>query len=219
MYMKLIDGKAYFKNLRDPFDLEEFPRLIQNHRICVKNTVNIEKQGSDLIATPINKNDFPIVKKFIKDVCKWGGSTGNRVWGNLLKEENNTEKEILTTFEEVRQILDQDDPDLVEALTIMKSLKGLGVSYASKHLRFMLPKECPVYDSVLNQYLPYRIPRRTPRSSVDFGEYANFAEDCKSIGSELCSRKISNPVRDSEEWFAADVESAIFWQVRNNNNE
>ena len=74
MYMKLIDGKAYFGV---SFDLESFPKLIQEYRNKNKNTrniPNIEKQWCTLIAEPID--DFPTVKEFIKDVCKWGGYPG-----------------------------------------------------------------------------------------------------------------------------------------------
>ena len=213
MYMKLIDDQAYFGV---SFDLKSFPELIQAYRNKndnTKKTPDIEEQGRNLIAKPID--DFSTVEKFIMSVCEWGGPSGARVRGKVLK--NNTDERIVSVFEKVRQIFIQQNPDVAKALSEMISLNGLGESFASKHLRFMLPEECPVYDSVLCRLLPY--PSHLSHSRDQYpGGYANFAKDCKIVGEELQSMGINNPVRNSGTWFVADIE-AIIWNMNQSNDE
>ncbi len=193
MNLNILNNRVY---LGVSFDLSSFPEMIKAHGNNFQDTLDLEKQYKNLIKSPID--DFDSISNFIKDVSKWGNYAG--VGGKVLK--NNSKQKILDVFEEVRKLLKSKKPDLALALSRINTLYGLGTpSFASKHLRFMLPGKCPVYDSILTNALPY---------SFDPAGYAIFAKDCKSLSSELCSRKIENPIRKSVIWYAADVEAAIF---------
>jgi hypothetical protein len=193
-FLELINGRAY---LGVSFELEKFPAMILQHGEDFEDTLQMEQTYAHLIEEPFDH--FQAVAAYIRDVCRWGHYAG--VGGKVLK--NNSEEAILGAFEAARGALLSDTPNLVAALTSLNRLHGLGTaSFASKHLRFLRPEWCPVYDSVLNNVLPY--------DSNPTG-YAQFAEDCHAIAQALCERSIQNPVRNNEIiWHVGDVEAAIF---------
>ena len=180
------------------FDLASFPEMIKSHGDDFQDTLEIEERYKYLIDTPIT--NFDSISNYIKEVCRWGNYPG--VSGKVLK--NNSKEKILAVFEDVRTILKNDNPDLAMALSRVNTLYGLGTpSFASKHLRFILPEMCPVYDRILTSVLPY---------SFDPTGYFQFAKDCQSISNQLCTKRIQNPIRDAIVWYASDVEAAIFSQ-------
>lgn len=193
MNLHTINDRVY---LGISFDLSEFPEMIKSHGNNFKDTLEMENRYASLISKPFT--DFSLIKKFIQDVCKWGNYAG--VSGKVLK--NNDQFKILDAFNKARLILNSKNPDLALALSEINELYGLGTpSFASKHLRFMLPQKCPVYDSILTDVLPY---------SFDPSGYAIFARDCQNISNELNKRSIENPIRKSITWYVSDVEAAIF---------
>jgi len=195
MNLHILSNRVY---LGVSFELSSFPEMLNSHGNNFEDTLKMEERYKKLISSPID--DFHSIAIFIKDVCKWGNYAG--ISGKVLK--HNTEEKIIAVFEAVRSVLRSKNPDLALALYRLNTIHGLGKpSFASKHLRFMLPKECPVYDRILTDVLPY---------SFDPTGYASFSKDCKSLSKELCSRKIKNPIRQSVTWHASDVEAAIFSQ-------
>lgn len=193
-FLNLMNERAY---LGVSFNLEDFPRMIQQHGEDFEDTLEMEQSYAHLIGEPFVH--FQAVAAYIRDVCRWGHYAG--VGGKVLK--HNSQERVLAAFEAARQALLAEPPDLVTALTSINGLHGLGTtSFASKHLRFLRPEWCPVYDSILNNVLPY--------DSNPAG-YAQFAEDCHVIAQALCERGIENPVRDNAViWHVGDVEAAIF---------
>ncbi len=195
MNLRILNNRVY---IGVSFNLSSFSEMIESHGDNFQDTLEMEDRYKDLINSPIDEYDS--IAEYIKTVSKWGNYAG--VGGKVLK--NNTAEKIIAVFEAVRNILNSESPDLSLALSRINTLYGLGMpSFASKHLRFMLPEKCPVYDSILTDVLPY---------SFDPSGYATFAEDCKSLSIELCSRNIENPIRKSVTWYAGDVEAAIFSQ-------
>lgn len=179
-------------------ELDSFPKMIESHGNNFQDTLTIEERYESLARSPIE--NFDSIANYIKDVSRWGNYAG--VGGKVLKY--NAEETIIEVFEKVRQILIEGNPNLELALSTINGLYGLGTpSFASKHLRFLRPEECPVYDRILTNVLPY---------SFNPVGYARFARDCKAISNELCSKKIKNPVRESGLWYVGDVEAAIFSQ-------
>ncbi len=88
--------------------------------------------------------------------------------------------------------------DFPQLLTV----RFLDVSFASKHLRFLRPDICPVFDSYLHDALPY---------TLDASGYSDFANDCAWLAHQLGANQIPNPrQRAGGVWFAADVEGAIY---------
>jgi hypothetical protein len=95
-----------------------------------------------------------------------------------------------------------NEKQLVDALTHVDKLRFLDVSFASKHLRFLRPDICPVFDSILHDALPYKF---------DAGGYSDFAKDCESLARVLAANQIRNPrQRPGGAWFVADVEGAVY---------
>jgi hypothetical protein len=179
--------------------LERFAQLASAHYETVPGTAELEVLGKDLIGGGIPEAG---VGAFVRRVCVWGGYAG--VWGRVLKA--NTPGAIREAFTEAVTHLAGPAPDPGAALRAVNRLKGLGqLSFASKHLRFLWPELCPVFDSYLQAALPY---------SVDPAGYARFAADCRHLANELTRRQTPNPwPRRDGRWFAADVEAAIFMHV------
>lgn len=179
--------------------LSSFTGLLSAHQAKYPTTRDVEAQG-----TALALGDFAhsSVNEFVKAVCDWGGYSG--IGGRILKR-NNVDR-IASALRSASLALEGEKPDFICAIAALNSLNSLGTpSFASKHLRFLRPDVCPVFDSLLQEALPY---------SFDASGFAQFAEDCIVLAGRLTDLGISNPShRPSEKWFAADVEAAIFAYV------
>jgi hypothetical protein len=192
MPFKILDSVAYFA-LAVP--LHDFPQLLSDHLKDNPDTPEIELFGEQLTRT-----DFPAEKmpEFVTRVCSWGGKQGIRILDRVLI--SNKPEEISEALRKASSSLAVGR--LAEALTEVCKLKYLKVSFASKHLRFLRPDICPVFDSVLHAALPY-----TP----DETGYSVFAKDCVSLVKALAENQISSPrPRAGGAWFVADVEGAVY---------
>jgi len=89
---------------------------------------------------------------FSKQVCEWGG--GQRVWGKLIKRHGPDKlgAELVSWFEHAAYAATP-----AQAIAPGAALKGLGVSYASKHLRHLAPDRFAVLDDVVGQGLGYAL--------------------------------------------------------------
>lgn len=179
----------------------EFASLASTHLRKNPTSVEIEVEGRELIEA-----DFPdnATEAFVRRVCRWGGYPG--VGGRVLKL--NSLGSISQALRQAHSVLSDYFPNVAEALRAVNRVKALGTpSFASKHLRFLEPRLCPVFDAYLRDVLPY---------SFDPRGYAAFAADCLVLARELSARGVQNPwpIRD-EGWLSADVESAIYIWVSN----
>ncbi len=97
--------------------------------------------------------------------------------------------------------------NIVTSLTQVNMVRGLGdVSFASKHLRFLRPDTCAVFDSILHDALPY---------TFDPNGYSAFCNDWALLARVLAENQISNPrPRKTGGWFPADVEGAVYMFAR-----
>lgn len=181
------------------FRFSLIPELAQKHIKANPYTRDIEELGRNLIAT-----DFPEeeVKEFVKKVCGWGGYAG--IGGRVLTR--NSLSSICTSLRTAIKHINRDVPQLSQALKEINTLSALGTpSFASKHLRFLCPDLCPVFDNLLREALPY---------SFDPLGYAAFAQDCLQIATQLTRTGIRNPFnRPNGRWSAADIEAALYTQV------
>lgn len=109
-------------------------------------TDEVEKLRAQLSAGVFND-----VLKFSEEVCNWG--QGQRVWGNLIRfnESSNLERQLRTWFTEIAYASDED------AILKGTQIRGLDVSFASKHLRMLHPKKYAVLDSVLSNGLGFAL--------------------------------------------------------------
>ena len=152
-------------------------------------------------ADGIRANGFPLetIREFITDVCEWGNYPG--IAARVLL--HNTLDQLQMTLRLAAEYLSRETPECGAALNAMNQRHGLGSpSFASKHLRFIRPDLCPVFDAILRDALPY---------SFDAAGYNDFALDCSRLAAELQHARVQNPCgRPDNKWFAADVEAALF---------
>lgn len=178
------------------FPLEDFGRLAERHLQEVSRTAELEANGTALL-----EGGFPntLLSEFVKGVCRWGGYTG--IAARVLRD--NTLSDIREALQSACNALTVGRFHHAAALSKVNGLKHLGgVSFASKHLRFLRPDLCPVMDSVIREALPYA---HNPLG------YAEFARDCMALAHELGKRQVPNPwKRDGCRWYPADVEAALY---------
>ena len=142
----------------------------------------VEALASEVLAGAWDKS-----YDFSRQVCEWG--RGARVWGNLNRHytADALQTELHQWFIEVAR---------GEVCAIEKglSIKGLGVSFASKHLRMLDPSRYAVLDDVLSVGLGFALNR---------AGYALFMHELKRFKERYA---ISHSL--------AQIESAIFGLVR-----
>lgn len=113
-----------------------------SHWIQMENptTDAVQAQGRRLLADAWDESF-----DFSRQVCEWGG--GGRVWGNLNRHyaPEALQSELRRWFVDVNAA-NGDSNIIVGGLKI----KGLGVSFASKHLRLLKPDQYAVLDDVLS---------------------------------------------------------------------
>lgn len=132
-----------FANMR--FTANAF-KSAANQLISDKLTNDLERIGSQLSANPDE------ALKFSELVCVWG--RGHRVWGNLNRHysEEQLGVELAKWLQSAK---DQENACL--AICPGLAIKGLGVSFASKHLRHLAPARFAVLDDVISQGLGYAL--------------------------------------------------------------
>lgn len=110
--------------------------------------------------------------------CYWGG--GSRVWGNLVSL--NGENKLGGKISAWLQAAESADT-AVRAIEGGAKIKGLGVSFASKHLRLMWPTRYGVLDSFLSEELGYA---RNPAGYGLFIRDLAFLEKEQQTGLRVC---------------------------------
>lgn len=188
--------------IRFGFDIssQDLESKAAEHFSDVDGTLELEAAGEALVA-----DGYPddATAEFVRRVCRWGKYSD--VWGRVLK--NNSPAEIRAAFTSALEALAAPAHDLARALACVNRLHGLGSpSFASKHLRFLAPGHCPVFDDVLRTVLPYSY---TPSG------YAQWGSDCAVLAKALTSRRADNPWRDDDRgWLPPDAEAAVFQWAR-----
>lgn len=141
--------------------LRSFPQLLRDHLKENPSTPSIEGLGRKLAGL-----DFPHERtaEFVREVCTWGGYAG--IAGRVLKD--NAIEAICDAFRKAAANLTRGA--VFRALNDVNAISGLGTpSFASKHLRFLRPDICAVFDSILRDSL-----------GVPFNAagYTEFCGDC-----------------------------------------
>jgi len=180
-------------------ELEEFPTLVRLHIDTVPGTIELEKEARELV---LKKFPEAQLHKFIINVHKWGGHR-EQLEENLPIVLANVKR---YHFELAFGELTSTTPNIETALACLMVIPGLGVSYGSKHLRFLCPALCPILDSVMKRQFKY------PDNDVlDTKGYKLFQKDVIEIAKLLQENHIPNPInRPNGCWFAGDVDMAIF---------
>lgn len=148
-------------------------------------TQSLELMGGSLSESS-SAEDF---LQFSRGVCEWG--RGQRVWGNLQRHHGEESlAQVLRSWLVFANSSCKDE----DAIARGADIKGLGVSFASKHLRMLDPKRYAVLDDVLQQGLGIAL---NPRG------YRLFLSALRALAKE-----IDKPMR------IANLEAALFLLVR-----
>jgi len=176
-------------------DISLIPNFVSLHLSVVPNTYHIEQQAKELIQQNFYHDRLLY---FTKEIHAWGGT-----YRNLNKVLDSIKPQY---FIDSWAALCQTPPQIGLALTSVMRVNGLGISYASKHLRFLKPDICPILDEIIHKQLKY--------SSSPNG-YLKYSRDTKEICQMLENNKIVNPMnRDNQAWYCADVDMGIFAYIQ-----
>ncbi|XKH61024.1 hypothetical protein LG290_04480 [Halomonas sediminis] len=154
-------------------------------RVEAESSQLLEERGA-LLTKLSSTKEFLL---FSQGVCEWG--RGQRVWGNL---QRHYEPEDLGQVLKSWLIYAIESADDEEAITRGEEIKGLGVSFASKHLRMLRPDRYAVLDDVFKQGLGIAL---NPKG------YRLFMSELRKLANEL-----EQPLR------VANLEAAVFLLVR-----
>lgn len=190
--------KITVESVKALLTLDEFPDFCKQFYEDVgfeykgewRDSLYVERAGKAFRA---HLGDAVKTEEFVKLVFKWGGNTGNRVRGQV--EKDNTWQSVADIVKNAVEYLDKDD--IRSAILKITSVKGLGYSYGSKILRMVSPEKAGVFDSQIESICCY-------------DSYSEFCKDCKNMAEVLKQQGIKNPVRANGEWLVADVEASIF---------
>jgi hypothetical protein len=180
--------------------LKNANQLLAQHLLLNPTTQTLEAEASALAEEGFPWQEVP---GFVKRVCSWGGYAG--IAGRVLK--HNSVDSIADALRDAWGILEADPSGHDRALLRLNSVHGLGTpSFASKHLRFIKPELCPVFDSELHQVLPY---------SFDGAGYAQFSQDCLTLAKHLNKSGLAGTThRSGGVWYASDVEASLYIHAR-----
>jgi hypothetical protein len=136
-------------------------QLRARHLGHVPGTEQIENEGSRLLCK-FTESRFDV---FCHHVCFWGGrpQIANRVlmapWSKRLE-----------TLRRLRRAI--RETDIAVSIGVVTDLHGLGISFGSKHLRFLAPNLFGILDSRIRDAGGYRT------SVADYVAYCSF---CKQV--------------------------------------
>jgi hypothetical protein len=138
----------------------------------------LEKRTMPLLHAGVNLDlrSEQRVKEFSKEVCTWGGDA--RIYSNLEKTPSFGVK--LTEWLE----LAKNGLDELQAITKGTEIKGLGIPYASKHLRFIDPTRHATFDNLLSQATDIEL---SPQGYVDFLELLNSIKEELEINDNIAT--------------------------------
>lgn len=155
-----------------------------------QNTKAIESLGSKFKKSPTEK-----VLSFSEEVCVWG--RGQRVWANLKRlNKDSLEGKLLNWLNAAKEINDFNYSRIKNVIRVGDDIPGLGVSFASKHLRMINPNIFPVLDDVLAQGLGF---------GLNENGYVLFIKNINSFKEEYSLDKNMR---------IADIEMVLFLLVR-----
>ena len=118
----------------------------------VADTSDNETLRIERSARSLDVSDHRQAYGFSKDVCAWG--RGGRVWGNLRRF--HAEEELGRRVSEwLASLKHASTPS--EAIKPGTQIQGLGVSFASKHLRLFDPERFATLDEVISLGLGYAL--------------------------------------------------------------
>ncbi len=136
--------------------------------------------------------------EFVENVCEWGG--GNRLISNI-RSSNDPEQIASVLYEGYTKA---EKGNVAEGVEWIRCLKGLGQSFASKQLRFLVPHLAIILDSVIREELGYE---------ETVCGYSEFLADCQTLlrhakKSEELDAEFKQGLR------VCDIEAALYTKIQ-----
>ena len=212
--------------------LSDFPTLRSCHQKHCPSTIELESFGAMILphladgsATASQLIDF------IDAVLDWGGIS--RVKGGVKRGWNSrnlqlagkaakglAELEVLPNCSSESFTADEARAALAATTLAVKmfnsefGFKGLQMASGTKIVRMLAPRFAPVYDSMVRASFGVHDGDQT------FEDFSAYSLSSWALSKHLLHSGVGNPSRgNSPEWFAADIDAAIFAALRHHNNE
>ena len=168
---------------------------------------SLEKRFTWLRDNSVEQNTAS--KYLIKEMIEWGGSQNG-----VLQKFNDGSGEI-NLLELVQGIIaNLNSPE--KAITISLALPGLGLTYASKLLRFMKPEQYGALDSRIRRALLKRqLLRKINDGNINsmVNGYLGFLKLLNTLKSQLKAQQIKKPdcsLSNTGLWRPSEIEMALF---------
>lgn len=193
------DGRLHFTRLS--LELSELPTLFERFitpRPASQDsrTPDIEKFAASVIVSGFPAED---TQTLIRRICHWGGYAG--VAGRVLRD--NGPSILHDHLTSATAMVNKGD--VGGALDRLQKIKGLGLSFAPKHLKFLAPDRAVVLDSIISSNLGYPMTRPG---------YEAFLADCQTILHMARQAGVAYPGWGPNGWRVSDIEMAIFQKLR-----
>lgn len=174
-----------------------YPCYYACHLAHVAGTAHVEGLGLAINgAAPAGIG--PLLPNFVTAVCHWGGGHGYHIAPNVLNPANNPMAFLIDRFNASIALLAA--ANLGAALNSLTELRGLGISFASKHLRMLRPDLCGVFDGlVAGAGLDY---------ALGPAGFADYSTDCATQANVLNAARIVTS--NGGHWNAGAVDMAVF---------
>ncbi len=162
-----------------------------------------------------SENEKTASKYLIQEMIEWGGSQNG-----VLQRFNDKSGEV-NLYDLVQQVINNiDNPEM--AISSALNFPGLGLTYASKLLRFIKPEKYGALDSRLRKALV----ANNLLKKINVGDnesakkgYIEFLKLLKNFAIELKNNSIELPSNDNLDWNASQIEMALFcWAEENSHN-
>jgi hypothetical protein len=134
-------------------------------------------------------------------VCGWGGSP--YVAQKIIAGNAGQTAKLCKAFRD--SLNDLQGEKVGPAIETLDAVQGMGISYASKHLRMLDPSNAVVLDKRISDGLGYEL---------TISGYLEFLGHCKAISERLERAGIECSRSAARTWRVSDVEMAIFMHVR-----
>lgn len=176
-------------------DLSDFPKSLKKGLDAAPLTKGTEELARELVVSNFATGNSV---EFVRRVCRWGGDS--RRGGKVIAY--NSEDQIASCLRMSYEACLAKDR--LAAINHVMALKGLSVSFGSKHLKFLDPEQHVVLDSIISEALGFS---RTPAG------YLAFSDHCRAILDVLKNEDVSYSGFGPNGWRLADVEMAIYNKI------
>lgn len=186
-------GSGKMNRIMRLLQTSDVTKLVEDHLAIVQGTRELEEDAKRLIES---RFEMSALERFIRAVHGWGGQSGSRNLPKILRSD------FQEYFVSAYDYLNKPQTSVQGALNIICNIPGLGVSYGSKHLRFIRPDRCAILDSVVRDRLGY---------SEDAMSYRLLCDEASEAAGALTNDGVHNPMcRADGVWYVADVDMAVF---------